>query len=378
VSLTFDAAVRERGFDVGLSLNDGETLAVLGPNGAGKSTLLGVIAGLVRPDSGRAVLDGAVLFDSSQRSRWRAPHERGISLLAQEALLFPHLSVRENVAFGPRSRRRGRLGASGAGQLADHWLAEVDAADLASRRPAQLSGGQAQRIAVARALASDPRLLLLDEPLSALDVAVASALRRMLRRVLEGRTAIIVTHDILDAFTLADRVVVMDGGRIVDSGPTRAVLDRPSNEFTAGLAGLDLLTGTASHGTSLDRYGSIVTDRGVTVVALIDGPLPPGGRAAVAVRPSAVSVATEVPASVAGRNVVSGAVLDLEPRGDVVRVRTEAISADLTPGTVAALDLAPGTAVWCTFAAADAIAYSVAATHQHQVRSALPTVQSRD
>jgi molybdate transport system ATP-binding protein len=193
--------------------------------------------------------------------------------------------------------------------------------------------------------------------MAALDVDVAPAVRRMLRRVLEDRTAIIVTHDILDAFTLADRVVVMDGGHIVDLGATRAVLDRPTNQFTAGLAGLNVLIGVGSAGASLDRYGSLVTDHGVTVVAAVEDALVPGGPAAVAVRPAAVSVATEPPASVAGRNIVSGAVLDLEPRGDVVRVRTDVIAADLAPGEVAALDLAAGTPVWCTFAITDAVAY---------------------
>ena len=188
---------------------------------------------------------------------WTPPHARGVSTLAQSADLFPHLSVLENVAFGARSKglrkpRRARV--------ARHWLSEVDAAPLASRRPAELSGGQAQRIAVARALASDPKLLLLDEPLSALDVASAPAIRRTLLRVLEDRTAIIVTHDILDALTLADRVVVLSHGRIVEQGPTRATLERPRTPFTASLAALNLLTGIrTAHGMTTGAGDEIVS-----------------------------------------------------------------------------------------------------------------------
>ncbi|SDZ57216.1 sulfate/molybdate ABC transporter ATP-binding protein [Herbiconiux ginsengi] len=424
MSLEFGARLAERGFDVSLSVAEGETVAVLGPNGAGKSTLLNVLAGLVRPDAGRAMLGETVLFDVGPRDggarddagrgssgapehagrggggrrdpgrrRWLPPHERGVSLLAQEALLFPHLSVLDNVAFGPRSRRgaRRRPSTGDANELAARWLDEVDAAELADRKPAQLSGGQAQRIAVARALASDPRLLLLDEPMAALDIAVAPALRRMLRRVLDGRTAIIVTHDILDAFTLANRVVVMDGGRIVDIGHTRAVLERPSNQFTAGLAALNVLIGVAdasqpathiadsaladAAGSREPEWGSVVIEGGQRIVAAADEPLVPGARAAVAVRPALVSVETSPPfadtsASAAAisaasarttasttTNIVPGTVLDLEPRGDVVHVRTERIAADLAPAEVAALDLTTGVTVLCRFDAADAVAY---------------------
>ena len=176
MTLHLDARVAERGFDVRLEVAEGETLAILGPNGAGKSTLLSILAGLLRPDSGSARLDGESLFDLD-RGQWLPPHQRGISLLAQEPLLFPHLSALENVAFGPRSAGRSRAEARAS---AHHWLAAVEAAELSASRPAQLSGGQAQRVAIARALAPEPRLLLLDEPLAALDVAVAPTLRRML------------------------------------------------------------------------------------------------------------------------------------------------------------------------------------------------------
>ena len=224
---------------------DGETLALLGPNGAGKSTLLGVLAGLVRPDHGRVVLDGEVLTDvgPGRPGLMVAPHARRTALLGQDALLFPHLDALENVAFGPRSAGTARRTARADAQ---RWLDEVGVGELSGRRPSQLSGGQAQRVAVARALAADPRVLLLDEPMAALDVAVQPALRQMLRRVLADRTAIVVTHDPLDALLLADRVVVLEAGRVVEDGPSREVLSRPRSAFAARLAGLNLVRGTVA------------------------------------------------------------------------------------------------------------------------------------
>jgi molybdate transport system ATP-binding protein len=350
VTLSFEARVADRGFDLSFAVAPGETVAVLGPNGAGKSTLLNLVAGLVRPDAGRATLDGEVLFDTAAGA-FAAPHIRGISMLAQDALLFPHLSVLENVAFGPRSAG---ARATAARSAARDWLAEVDALDLAERRPAQLSGGQAQRIAVARALASEPRLLLLDEPMAALDVSVAPAIRRMLRRVLEDRAAIVVTHDILDAFTLADRVLVLDAGGIVDEGATREVLERPRIRFTAGLAGLNLLTGVR---TAEGLVGDSALADGVELRGVAVEPVAVGAPAAASIRPSAVQVSLLPPPDPAG-NRLRGIVRDLEPRGDLVRVRAEALSADVTPARAAELDLAAGTPIWFAFPAAALSVYS--------------------
>ncbi|KQX07992.1 MULTISPECIES: sulfate/molybdate ABC transporter ATP-binding protein [unclassified Leifsonia] len=359
MTFSLSASVADRGFDMEFSIADGETVAVLGPNGAGKSTLLSLIAGLLKPDSGRAVLADTVLFDLSPqaggrragartgtRNRWLPPHARGVSLLAQDALLFPHLTVLDNVAFGPRSAGVHRAEAD---SRARDWLRRVDAAELSERRPGQLSGGQAQRIAVARALASDPRLLLLDEPLAALDVSVAPAIRRMLRDVLADRTAVIVTHDVLDAYTLADRVVVVEAGRIVDIGPTRQVLDRPSTQFAAGLAAVNLLTGTAS-------ADGVDTDAGGHVSSPAGDPLPEGARVGVAIRPGLVAVSVTEPTDPA-LTVVAGVILDLETRGDLIRVRTEHLAADVTPRVVADLDLSSGAWVWLAFHPADAVAY---------------------
>jgi molybdate transport system ATP-binding protein len=231
MSLDVHAIVEPDRLDVRFTLAEGETLAVLGPNGAGKSTLLDVLSGLVRPDSGHVSLAGTTLVSQGEDARdsWVPPHARGVALLAQEALLFPHLTVRDNVAFGPRTAGADRVAAR---LVAERWLERVDATGLADRRPRRLSGGQAQRVAVARALATEPRLLLLDEPFGALDVGVAPAMRRLLAEVLAERTVVIVTHDPLDALALADHVIVLGEGRVVEQGPTREVLLNPRTEFT--------------------------------------------------------------------------------------------------------------------------------------------------
>jgi molybdate transport system ATP-binding protein len=339
VSLRFEAVVADRGVDVTLDVADGETLAVLGPNGAGKSTLLEVAAGLLRPDRGRVTLDDREL---TAPGTFVPTHDRRIAMLAQDPLLFPHLTVLENVAFGPRSRGAGRRDAHAA---ARHWLGEVGAADLADRRPGQVSGGQAQRVALARALAADPVLLLLDEPMAALDVAVLPALRQTLRRVLAGRTVVLVTHDVLDALLLADRVVVLEGGRVVEAGPTSAVLERPRSAFAARIAGLNLVSGSW-------RDGAVGGVRGIPV-----GPEPASGAPAVAVfRPSAVSVFREAPGG-SPRNSLPVTVTDLEPRGDQVRIRADHLAADVTVQSAAELDLAPGTPVVFAVKASEVAVY---------------------
>jgi ABC-type sulfate/molybdate transport systems ATPase subunit len=230
-ALDVSVSLAERGLEIALSVSPGETVALLGPNGSGKSTLLAIVAGLLRPDSGHVTLGGEPLVELGRGApaRFVAPHVRGVALLAQDALLFPHLSVLENVAFGPRSsgisRAESRL-------RAVDWLEQVEASDLGRRRPAELSGGQAQRVAVARALAAGPRALLLDEPFGSLDASVVPKIRALLSRVLEERSVLLVTHDPLDALALADRVIVLDAGRIVEEGPTREVLLNPQTSFT--------------------------------------------------------------------------------------------------------------------------------------------------
>jgi molybdate transport system ATP-binding protein len=310
---------------------------------------MSVIAGLLRPDTGTASLDGRVLFDVGRPGKshaWVPPHARGVALLAQEPLLFPHLSALDNVAFGPRSGGQPR---SRSRAVAEHWLGEVDAAQYADRKPAQLSGGQAQRIAVARALAADPRLLLLDEPMAALDVAVAPAVRQMLRRVLHDRSAVIVTHDVLDALLLADRVLVIDGGHVVEEGPTAQLLARPRSAFAARIAGLNMVRGT------LDGQGVRGAD-GSLVEGLAEQPIEQGDPAVAVFRPSAVGVYRQPPGG-SPRNVMDVTITELEPFGEQIRLRTARLSADVTATAVAELDLAPGTPVVFTVKASEVAIY---------------------
>ncbi|MCH9667401.1 MAG: ATP-binding cassette domain-containing protein [Actinomycetia bacterium] len=339
-SVRVEASLQQRGVDFDVALADGHVLAVLGPNGAGKSTLMLMIAGLLRPNRGRIELGGSVVSDTGTGTFVPA-HARGVAMLTQQALLFPHMSVAANVAYAPRcaglSRRAARA-------TAQHWLEAVDAAHLADRRPAQLSGGQAQRIAVARALAASPRLLLLDEPMSALDVTAAPAVRRLLREVLRGRTAMIVTHDLLDALAIADTVAVVEGGRVVETGPVRQVLSSPRSEFAARIAGLNLVPGIIS------RRGVLRTTWGVDVFGT--GDFGPGTAGVALFRPGAVAVHVEPPHG-SPRNVIPVTVAELDIHGNNVRVRgvdqpdgSTGLAADITAAAAADLELEPGTTVY--------------------------------
>jgi molybdate transport system ATP-binding protein len=346
MSLQFSATVEERELEVAFEVATGETVALLGHNGAGKSSVLAVIAGLLRPEPGRVLLGGRTLVSTAEHVDL-LPHRRKVALLAQDPLLFPHLSVVDNVAFGPRSRGLGRLESR---NLAASWLERVGVAELADRKPAQVSGGQAQRVAVARALAADPGILLLDEPMASLDVAVTPALRQTLRQVLAERTTVLVTHDVLDALLLADRVIVLDGGRIVEEGPSHEVLSRPRSPFAAQLAGLNLLTGTWNG-------DHVLLPDGTVVQGLVVGPAPANGEAVIATfRPHAVAIFTD---QVFGspRNSFAVRISDLEPRSDLIRVRADQLSADVTAQAVAELDLVPGRAVRFTVKATEVAVY---------------------
>lgn len=346
MSLQLEAVVEQRGVDVGFVVPDGETLALLGPNGSGKSTALAVAAGLVRTERGRVVLDGRILSDPREGVHV-PPHDRRTALLGQDPLLFPHLTALDNVAFGVRvagvSRRDARARAA-------EWLDEVGVGELAGRRPAELSGGQAQRVAVARALAAEPQVLLLDEPLAALDVDVAPTMRQVLRKVLVGRTAVVVTHDVLDALLLADHVVVLDSGSIVEEGPTGEVLSRPRTPFAARLAGLNLVVGTWT-GDGVRR------DDGVLFHGLVgEAALTEGGDAVAAFRPQTVAVYRE-PVGGSPRNSFMVTITALEPLGDLVRVRAGSLSADVTTQSLAALELLVGQRVTFTVKATEVAVY---------------------
>ncbi|MGY0236966.1 ABC transporter ATP-binding protein [Longispora urticae] len=345
------ARLRVRLVDVELDLAAGETVALLGPNGAGKSTVLRALAGLL-PAGGEITVGG-------ERIEGLAPEYRRIGVVFQDYLLFPHLSAVDNVAFGPRcagmSRARARA-------LATDWLERVGLGGQLRSRPGQLSGGQAQRVALARALATGPRLLLLDEPLAALDVRSRLEIRAELRRHLAAfaGAALLVTHDPLDAMTLADRILIIEDGRITQEGSPVEITSRPRTEYVATLVGLNLYRGVARDGVVV-----ALAPVGGTTGIPADGPvsLTAGealtGDVFVAFPPSAVALFRDRPDG-SPRNVWPGRVAAVDQHGDKVRVRLDGelpVAADVTAAALAALELEPGTPVWAAVKATETHIY---------------------
>ncbi|MGA1802932.1 ABC transporter ATP-binding protein [Rhizobium sp. HT1-10] len=220
---------------IALKVATGSRTAIVGPSGSGKTTLLRIIAGFEQPDSGRVVLQGETLADGPATV---PAHRRGIGIVSQDGALFPHLSVAENIGFGIERGATDR--AKRIGDLVD--MVELDHAML-DRRPHQLSGGQQQRVALARALARKPRLMLLDEPFSALDTGLRENMRKAVARVLQtaGITAILVTHDQAEALSFADQVAVLRSGRLVQAGPPQTLYLHPVDRETATFLGDALL-----------------------------------------------------------------------------------------------------------------------------------------
>lgn len=346
--LIVDAEICRGTFRMPLVLHvpPGEVLGVLGPNGSGKTTLLRTLAGLGRVASGRVALDGVPLDDPAA-GVFVPPEERPVGYVFQDYRLFPHLSVLDNVAFGLRAHGRRVARAE-----AVPWLERLAIADLAARRPAALSGGQSQAVALARALAHRPGLLLLDEPLSALDARTRLDVSAELRRHLAdfAGPCLLVTHDPLDALILADRLVVVEGGRVVQEGPPAEVARRPATGYVATLVGLNLYSGRA-------RGGQVdLADGGTLTVLGHDG----DGEVLVAVRPSAVVLSTHHLDGVSVRNAWPGTVRGLTLLADRVRVDVEGrprIVADVTPAAVAELGLAPDVAVWVSVKATELEVY---------------------
>ncbi len=353
------AVVAGRDLDIEFGTAAGEVVAILGPNGAGKSTTLHVIAGLVRPDEGIVRLGDRVLTDTAS-DVFVPTHARRVGLLLQDALLFPHLSVAGNVAFAPRSghRKRPRRAAR---TTAAQWLDQVDAAGLADRMPRQLSGGQAQRVALARALAAEPDVLLLDEPLAGMDVSTAAAMRKLLRDTLsrDGRSAVMITHDILDVLTLADRVLVLESGRIAESGSAASILAAPRSQFGARFAGVNLVNGVAEAGGAL-RTGWGAAWHGNPAPDLVVG------QPAVAVfAPAAVAVYRDKPHG-SPRNTVEVVVAELDIRGPALRVRADeqpdgapGLAADITAESAAELRVTPGERVYFSVKTQEIIVHPV-------------------
>ncbi len=336
--LTVDFRINARDVEVALEVPEGGRLAVIGPNAAGKSTVLQVAAGLLVADRGQVRLDGHVLTDTEQGIEV-PPHKRRIGLMAQSGLLFKHLNVLDNVAFGPRSQHAARKTAH---RAAHEWLERLGVDDLASRRSGELSGGQAQRVALARTLAAAPEALLLDEPTSALDVRVAAGLRAVLADITRGRTTVLVSHDLLDIVSLADHIVVIEHGRVVERGPTAEVLARPGSAFAARLADVNIIRGRLQDARTMVA-GKLV----VYGISEDEGQV--SGAGVATVRPGSITVAL-IPPVTSARNVWQGTVTTLVAMPHAIRIRVDLgeveVAADVTAESAARMRLAPGVAVW--------------------------------
>ncbi|WP_245649530.1 sulfate/molybdate ABC transporter ATP-binding protein [Nocardia shimofusensis] len=332
--------------DLPLRVHAGEVVALLGPNGAGKSSALRALAGLL------ALTDGHIRLDEHT---WDAPpsvfvaaEQRRVGVVFQDYLLFGHLSALDNVAFGLRARGMRRAPARARAQ---EWLTRVGLTGIADRRPGELSGGQAQRVALARALVTDPRLLLLDEPLAALDAATRLQVRTDLGRHLRdypGHT-VLVTHDPLDAMILADRLIIVENGRIVQQGAPAEVAARPRSDYVADLMGLNLYRGVA-RGTVVD-----LDDGGRLILAE-----PADGPVFVTFAPHAVGLHPQRPTG-SPRNSWPVTVTGIEQHAHTTRVRldgTPSVLADITPATVAELRLRPGLEIWAAVKATETRSYA--------------------
>lgn len=313
------------------SAERGEVIAVLGPNGAGKSTLVAAVAGLI--GAAGTVRVGDATWSSPGRPATLV-RDRRVGVVFQGQLLFPHLTAHQNVEFGLRARGHS---ARDARATAARWLARFGLEDLGDRKPSELSGGQAQRVAIARTMVTEPDVLLLDEPFAGLDIGVASELRLELRDHLAtyAGVCLLVTHEALDAFVLADRVLVLDEGRIAQYDDPHEVAARPQTAHVARLAGLNVVR----------RHEDLM-----------------------AFRPSDVTVSAVLPEGSA-RNRWQGRVASVMPHGDALRVRVTAtdgtdLVADLTPAAGRELHIGPGREVWLTVKATAVTTYAAAGANR--------------
>lgn len=347
----------------------GETVAVVGPNGAGKTTALRALAGLPAPAVARVRLDGRDVSAT-------APHERSVGYVPQTGALFPHLSAAANVAYGLRAQGVRRRAAE---RAAREWLDRFAMGHMAHRRPAELSGGQGGRVALARALAISPRILLLDEPLAALDAATRVDVRHDLRTHLRGYDGVcfVVTHDPVDAMALGDRILVLEWGAVVQDGAPATIAGQPRSAWVARMLGRNAYRGTSTaSGIALQdetfaeldtaraetpslpgRQATAASPAGRTPALVAADALAPGQPALATIRPEAVALYREQPGG-SPRNAWPGTVVDVSPAGSRVRVSVSGpgapdIVAEITPAALAELSLAEGMTVWVSVKATE-------------------------
>ena len=339
MSLDADVRVTVGDFSeqVALQVTDGEVVAVLGPNGSGKSTLLRALAGIQPLASGRIELDGTVL-DEPLAGILVPPEHRRCGVVFQNYLLFPHLSAEANVAFGMRSRGATKADAA---RRALEWLERMGVADQASVKPGRLSGGQAQRVALARALAVDPRLLLLDEPMAALDVGQRGSVRHELRTHLKefGGTCVMVTHDPLDAAAIADRLVILEDGHVVQEGTLEGIASKPRTNYVAELVGLNLLRGRA-RGSELELF------EGMTLQTASRA----SGDVLAVIAPRDIALYLQPPTG-SPRNTWSARVAEVHLLGDRARILLDLpirMAAEITTVSLSTLGLTEGAPVWAS------------------------------
>ena len=336
--------VRADGFsvEVQFELAPGETVAVLGPNGAGKTTVVSALAGHIQVDSGEITFAGRMLDDGGRC--FVPPDRRGIGVVFQDYLLFENMTVLDNIAFGPRL-----TSSKGAARsVAQAWVERLGLRGTEHKRPAELSGGQAQRVALARTLVTHPAALLLDEPLAALDVVTRHELRSVLGAHLAEMAGprLVITHDPVDAFLLADRIVVLEGGKIVQSGAPEEIRRSPATSYVAALSGTNLYQGSASQ-------GSVHIESGEQVLTIADQDLE--GSVLLTIDPAAVALYPQRPQG-SPRNTWEATVVSSESRSGVVRLQLAGpvpIMVDITAGSAEALELGPGSVVWASVKATE-------------------------
>ncbi len=338
-------AARSFLLDLDVELAPGSTI-LFGPSGAGKSTLLDCIAGLTQPDAGRITIDGEALFDSEMKVSM-PPQHRQVAYVFQSLALFPHMTVEANVAYGlPKAPEQAR-----SARVAE-ILERFRVGKLRARKPREISGGEKQRVALARSLVTLPRVLLLDEPLTGLDAELKASIIEDLRAWNAAHEIPIfyVTHSREEVDALGERVIALEHGKIVSEGTPREVLDAPRRRRLAQAAGFEnLLSGTVM---DLREPDGVMRVRLADATCEIEVPLghaAPGDRVRVAVRAGDILLATERPRALSARNVLEGKIVSLQRRGSLVVARVDCgalFTVHVTPGAERTLELAAGKKVW--------------------------------